>query len=114
MTIQRTNGAKSAEEEYFAREDAEKKRRLALVVKQETATAEAERLRALHHMRCPKCGMALQEVAFRGVNADLCFSCGGLFLDQGEVDLIARPEQKGIMAGLLGLLHPSRPEPSRK
>lgn len=94
----------SAEDEFFAREDAEKKRKLALAVKQETAAAERERLRALHHMRCPKCGLGLQEVAFRGVDADVCFSCGGVFLDRGEIDRIARPEQKGIMAGLLGLL----------
>jgi hypothetical protein len=99
--MQRTT---SAEEEFFAREDAEKKRRIALQVKQETAAAERERLRALHHMRCPKCGLELREVAFRGVEADLCFSCGGLFLDRGEIDSIARPEQKGIMSGLLELL----------
>ena len=94
----------STEDEFFAREDAEKKRKLALAVKEETAAAERERLRALHHMRCPKCGLGLQEVAFRGVDADLCFSCGGVFLDRGEIDRIARPDQKGIMAGLLGLL----------
>jgi hypothetical protein len=94
----------SAEDEFFAREDAEKKRKLALAVSRETAAAEKERLRALHHMRCPKCGLGLQEVAFRGVDADLCFSCGGVFLDRGEIDRIAQPDQKGIMAGLLGLL----------
>jgi hypothetical protein len=55
-------------------------------------------------MRCPKCGLELREVAFRGVEADVCFSCGGLFLDRGEIDRMARPEQKGIMAGLLELL----------
>jgi Zn-finger nucleic acid-binding protein len=55
-------------------------------------------------MRCPKCGLELQEVAFRGVDADLCFTCGGVFLDRGEIDRIARPDQKGIMEGLLGLL----------
>ncbi|MEY2668144.1 MAG: hypothetical protein RJA59_782 [Pseudomonadota bacterium] len=94
----------STEDEFFAREDAEKKRKLALAVKEETDAAERERLRAAHHMRCPKCGLGLQEVAFRGVEADLCFSCGGVFLDRGEIDRIARPDQKGIMAGLLGLL----------
>jgi hypothetical protein len=93
-----------AEDEFFAREDAEKKRRIALAVQRETAVAEREQLRALHHMRCPKCGLELQEVAFRGVQADLCFACGGLFLDRGEIDRIASPEQKGIMAGLLSLL----------
>jgi uncharacterized protein len=92
------------EDEFFAREDAEKKRRLAQAVKRDMAAAERERLRALHHMRCPKCGLELQEVAFRGVQADVCFACGGLFLDQGEVDRIAAPDRKGVMAGLLELL----------
>jgi Zn-finger nucleic acid-binding protein len=55
-------------------------------------------------MRCPKCGLALQEVAFRGVQADLCFACGGVFLDRGEIDRIGHPGQKGIMSGLLELL----------
>lgn len=104
MAQTRTPAPTSTEDEFFAREDAEKKRKLALAVKEETAVAERERLRALHHMRCPKCGLGLQEVAFRGVDADLCFSCGGVFLDRGEIDRIASPEQKGIMAGLLGLL----------
>jgi Zn-finger nucleic acid-binding protein len=104
MAQTKTQTPTRTEDEFFAREDAEKKRKLALAVKEETAGAERERLRALHHMRCPKCGLGLQEVAFRGVAADLCFSCGGVFLDRGEIDRIARPDQKGIMAGLLGLL----------
>jgi Zn-finger nucleic acid-binding protein len=48
--------------------------------------------------------MELQEVAYRGVQADVCFACGGVFLDQGEIDLVAGPEERGIMTGLLGLL----------
>jgi hypothetical protein len=104
MAQTRMQAPSSTEDEFFAREDAEKKRRLALAVKEETVAAERERLRELHHMRCPKCGLGLQEVAYRGVDADLCFSCGGVFLDRGEIDRIARPDQKGIMAGLLGLL----------
>jgi hypothetical protein len=93
-----------SEDEFFAREDAEKRRRSALEVQRETAVAERERLRALHHMRCPKCGLGLQEVAFRGVQADLCFACGGVFLDRGEIDRIARPGEKGILSGLLEML----------
>jgi hypothetical protein len=93
-----------AEEEFFAREDAEKKRKLALQVRLSTEAAERERLRGLHHMRCPKCGLELQEVADRGVEADVCFACGGVFLDRGEIDVVAGPEERGIMAGLLELL----------
>jgi dTDP-4-dehydrorhamnose 3,5-epimerase-like enzyme len=52
----------STEEEYFAREEIEKKRRLALKQADEMATAEKNRLKALHYMHCPKCGMKLQTV----------------------------------------------------
>jgi hypothetical protein len=58
------------EEEWFAREEAEKKRKLALEERRRTSEEERERLRALHHMRCPKCGMDLSTVPFRGVEAD--------------------------------------------
>ena len=95
----------SAEEEFFAREDAEKKRKIALEVKQETDAAERERLRALHHMRCPKCGLEMRELDFRGVRADACSGCGGLFLDRDEIERVTLPEdRKGIVAGLLGML----------
>ena len=92
------------EEEWFAREEAEKRRRLALEERRRTSEEERERLRALHHMRCPKCGMELSAVPFRGVEADLCFGCGGLFLDRGEVDRLAQPERAGVMEALLRLV----------
>jgi hypothetical protein len=101
--------APSAEEEFFAREDAEKRRRLAAAVQRESAEEERERLRRLHHMKCPKCGLPMREVAFRGVTADTCDSCGGLFLDQDEIDRVVRPEErKGVVAGLLGMLGQGR------
>jgi hypothetical protein len=92
------------EEEWFAREDAEKKRRLALEERRRTSEEERERLRALHHMRCPKCGMELSAVPFRGVEADLCFGCGGVFFDPGEVDRLSLPERAGVMEAILRLV----------
>jgi hypothetical protein len=92
------------EEEWFAREEAEKKRKLALEERRRTSEEERERLRALHHMRCPKCGMELSTVPFRGVEADLCFGCGGVFLDPGEVDRLSQQERAGMMEAILGLL----------
>lgn len=91
----------SAEDEFFAKEDAEKKRKLALQVSKETASEERKRLRELHYMRCPKCGMKMQEVRFRNLDVDVCFSCNGIFLDKGEIDVIAAPQQKGIMSAIL-------------
>lgn len=48
--------------------------------------AERDRLRVLHYMHCPKCGASLTEVQFRGVQVDKCFACGGVYLDDGELE----------------------------
>ena len=47
------------------------------------------RLKDLHWMRCAKCGAELQEVEFKGVKVDKCFSCGGVYLDDGELEQLA-------------------------
>jgi len=90
-----------SEEEYFVREDAEKKRKIALQLKKETQTNEQQRLRDLHWMRCPKCGMQMQEVKLRGVDVDVCFACNGVFLDKGELEHLQKPEHKGVMSAIL-------------
>jgi uncharacterized protein len=77
-----------AEEEYFAREEAEKRRKLALQSMQALGEDERKRLRKAHHMRCPKCGLELQEIAFRGVLVDRCFSCHGVFLDESDINAL--------------------------
>src|SRR5512137_1677338 len=81
------------EDDYFAKEDAENKRRLALAVKKEMADAEARKLRELHHMHCPGCGQKMQEVTLRGVPVDVCFACNGVFLHRDE--LMAFQQQLG-------------------
>jgi Zn-finger nucleic acid-binding protein len=91
----------SAEDEFFAKEDALKKRKLALDLSRQLAADEKKRLRDLHHMHCPKCGMKMEEVRFRDLDVEVCFSCNGIFLDKGEIDVIAAPQQKGIMAAIL-------------
>ncbi len=89
------------EDEYFVREDAEKKRKLALQVKKETEAAELKRLQALHHMRCPKCGLGLQEVKYKGIDVDVCFSCNGIFLDRGELEHLVKSEPRGVVEAIL-------------
>ena len=108
----RTPGKPStSEDEYFVREDAEKKRRMALELKKQTEKAELERLKQLHHMRCPKCGMQMQELRLRGVDVDVCFSCNGVFLDQGELERLDRPESKGVMSSILNWFKPETTKP---
>ena len=92
----------STEEEYFARLEAEKKKRHAEEKRNQLTREEQERLKALHWMRCPKCGMELQEVPFKGITIDRCFHCRGVYLDDGELEKIAGGES-GFLKGVLSL-----------
>ncbi|GAO02980.1 zf-TFIIB domain-containing protein [Anaeromyxobacter sp. PSR-1] len=96
----------TTEDEYFVREDAEKKRKLALQLKKETEESERKRLKDLHFMHCPKCGMQMQEVKLRGVDVDVCFSCSGIFLDKGELEHLEKPESRGVMSAILNWFKP--------
>lgn len=96
----------STEEEFFAREDIEKKRKLALQQSEEMAAKRREELMQLHYMKCPKCGMDLQTLTKGKVEIDTCFNCHGVWLDAGELDQIvaAGPEGGGkVMGAVLNL-----------
>ena len=90
----------ASEEEYFARQEAERRRKVAEERQAKLEAEERERARSLHFMKCPKCGMQLDEIAFGDVRVDKCFSCEGLWLDKGELDLI-RQKEGGFMGRLL-------------
>ena len=104
----------TTEDEYFVREDAEKKRRIALEQKRALAADEQRRLKELHWMHCPKCGMEMHEVRLRSLDVETCFSCGGIFLDKGEIDVIAHPQQKGIMGAILNWFKDETHHPKAK
>jgi len=89
--------ASDTEEEYFARENAERMRKLAAEQKKSLAESEREKLRQLHHMRCPKCGMELKEIDVRGVAVDRCFSCNGTWLDAGELEKLAKGQPENTL-----------------
>lgn len=80
----------STEEEYFAREEIEKKRKLALEQSQSMAAQQREELKKLHYMKCPKCGMDLHTVNHDKVDIDTCFNCHGVFLDAGELERLQK------------------------
>ncbi|PYT07902.1 MAG: hypothetical protein DMF49_06680 [Acidobacteria bacterium] len=92
-----------AEEEYFARQEFERRRRDAEERARKLAAEERTRLKELHWMRCPKCGMELAEVTFRGVRIDRCTSCAGVWLDAGELETLSGAEPEGLLARLAGL-----------
>ncbi len=93
----------TAEEEYFARENAERLRKLAAENRASLDQAERARLRALHHGRCSNCGMELHEVAWRGVKVQRCFDCNGTYLAAGELEKIATAEPHGVVQDFLRL-----------
>ncbi len=97
------------EDDYFAKEDAEKKRKLAQKVHQDMAADEARRLRDLHHGHCPNCGQQMHEVKLRGVPVDICFACQGIFLQHGDVEAFQRQineGKRGVVAAILNWLKP--------
>ncbi len=94
------------ENEYFAREDAERLRKLAKALRKKLEETERERLRSLHWMHCPRCGLELHEVHYRGVTADVCAGCHGVFLDEQELAHVEKPEHAGVMSGILNWFRP--------
>ncbi|WP_373047701.1 zf-TFIIB domain-containing protein [Vulgatibacter sp.] len=100
-----SNKPSSAEEEYFARENAEKLRRISLDRARAMQADEREKLKALHWMHCPKCGMEMQEISFRGVDIDRCFSCGVTVFDEGELQKLGVDENEpgAVMRSILNI-----------
>ena len=80
------------EDEYFARQDAERIKALRQQLDAERAKAE----RASHLGRCPKDGAELSEKEFHHVKVDICPDCGGMWLDKGEWDMIKYVERGSI------------------
>jgi hypothetical protein len=95
----------SPEEEYFARENAEKLRRLAHERAKELEEDRKAELKRLHWMRCPKCGMELQTVRFRSIEIDRCFNCGVTVFDEGELEKIGVDTGKSdsVMTSILNI-----------
>lgn len=84
------------EDEYFARQELERRKKWAAEQAAKMQTEEKERIKQAHWMKCPKCGMDLQEIELHGVKVDQCSHCGGVFLDAGEIDQLGKHEE-GVM-----------------
>jgi uncharacterized protein len=80
------------EDEYFARIEREMKK-IEEQKKKRASKDEKQKLRELHYMKCPKCGMDLVEIDFKGMRIDECSDCRGMSLDAGEFDAMAKIEK---------------------
>lgn len=92
-----------AEDEYFARQELERRKKWAQEQQAKMATDQKDQLKQLHWMKCPKCGMDLKEIELHGVKVDQCANCGGVFLDAGEMEQIEKHEQGGVMGRVFSM-----------
>lgn len=80
------------EEEYFAREEYERRKKIEAEKQKAMEAAEKKRLKELHYMHCPKCGMKLVEIDYKGIAVDKCSGCDGVWLDAGELESVSALE----------------------
>lgn len=84
------------EDEYFARQELERKKQWAKENAAKMAAAEREKLKQQHWMKCPKCGSDLHTVELHGVSIDNCATCHGTWLDAGELEQMLQPGKKDL------------------
>ena len=87
------------EDEYFARLELEKKRKL----REEANTSQAKEAlterKERHFNKCGKCGDEMSTVPFRGVEIEICPNCGAVLLDPGELEQLAGKDSGGAISG---------------
>ena len=84
------------EEEHFARMEYERKKKIEEEKHKSLAAGERKRLQEIHYMRCPKCGMELIEIDYKGIKIDRCSECEGIWLDAGELETVSKLEKSGM------------------
>lgn len=93
------------EDEYFTRLELERKKQWEKERQAKMGEEEKKKLQELHYMKCPKCGMDLHTIDFKGLKIDRCVSCNGTWLDAGEMDQLLAHEHpllnkfKGLFGG---------------
>lgn len=91
------------EQEYFLRHEMERLRKLREEHREKTEAEERQKLKDLHWMHCPKCGVEMSTTRLHGVEVELCPGCGGLYLDAGELDKLLDEGSRGGFASALGV-----------
>ena len=78
------------EEEYILRQEWDRRKKAEEEKRNRLAEEEKRRLRELHYMKCPKCGMELLSLDYKGITVDRCSGCEGIYLDKGELESILK------------------------
>jgi uncharacterized protein len=89
------------EDEYFGKQSLEIIHEMRLKLDAERKSSE----RKAHHNKCPHCGADLEEHHEEHVKIDVCPECGGIWLDNGELEQLRRVNRaRGVTRGVLGML----------
>lgn len=100
-----TKKTTDSEDEYFAKLEKLKKDELRLKLEAEEKKKAGEskpKASIKGSMKCPKCDTRLATVTHKGVEIDRCENCNGIFLDDGELEMLAgAPSSGGFFRGFL-------------
>ncbi len=84
------------EDEFVARMEYERLKKIEEDKHKNLAEEEKKRRKELHFMKCPKCGMELIALDYKGIEVDKCAECEGIWLDAGELEAVSKLEKSGI------------------
>lgn len=88
---------RAKEDIYFAERDRE------LIEKLRARLQKVEKSKA--DLTCPKCPGKLEAYTFMGIALDRCAACGGIWMDQGELESVLKKAARGPLGSLiLGML----------
>lgn len=84
--MESSSNLKKNENEYFARQEFDRQRKIKAKKLAEMAEEEKNKLKELHYMHCPKCGNEMIVIEYEGIELDKCSDCGGIYFDNGELE----------------------------
>lgn len=88
---------KALEEDYFRRQEREviEKMRARMAAEKTDGETAAPSTQTAAPLQCPRDQGKMVEVSFEGVQIDICDTCGGAWLDGGELEALTKKEGGG-------------------
>lgn len=93
----------SDEDDYFRKLDQENKAKLKAKLDAEHTQADRAASMALHFMKCGKCGSDMSTQVFRGIEIEVCASCGAVLLDPGELEELAGADNTDVFSSFFSM-----------
>jgi len=78
---------------YFAKRKVKKRQLNEGINEENFNSGELNKLIEGQYMKCPKCGMRLNEIEYKDGKIDKCTACDGVWLDAGELEVLLLNEK---------------------